>query len=113
MSNEITTQTQQTKPTDTVTLSAIEIPSNINFFVNADIKKIIYDNLTLENVKGNLNVVESKLILKNIEANVLDGKINLSGSYDSKDPKMPWTDLDFTVLKLFFIFIGSLQKVFW
>lgn len=74
---------------DTLALSVIEIPGNIDFTMAADFKKVVYDNIELSNMNGRLLVKESAVNLENLNMEVLDGTIGLSGKYDTKDPSKP------------------------
>jgi vacuolar-type H+-ATPase subunit H len=74
---------------DTLALSVIEIPRNIDFSMAADYKMIVYDNIELKNVNGNLLVKDAAVNLDNLKMNVLDGTVTLSGKYDSGNPAEP------------------------
>lgn len=82
---------------DSLPLQAIEIPSNIDFRLNAAIGKLIYDNLTLENMAGIVEVKDAKLIFDNVKTDILGGNILMTGEYNSLNPKFPFTDLNLNV----------------
>ncbi len=60
---------------------AFNIPENITFTMNSSFKKLLYDNLELTNLSGNVSVKNGKVFLDNLDANLLNGKISGSGYY--------------------------------
>jgi hypothetical protein len=74
---------------DTSKLAVMEIPANIDFVMTTAIGKVLYDNLVLQNVKGNISVKEKTVGLNDVKFNMLDGSILMSGLYDTKDIKNP------------------------
>jgi hypothetical protein len=81
------------QPEDTVALEAFDIPENLDLTLKSSIGKLIYDNLKMTNVVGNLTVRDKKIIFDQISAGMLGGTMSLSGVYDSKRPKTPFTDV--------------------
>ncbi len=73
--------------TDTAKIKAVDLPENINFTANASFKKLIYDNLTMENVKGAIELKNQRLSLSNLTADLLGGSFTASGYYDTKGDK--------------------------
>lgn len=63
-------------------IRAFEVPSNVNFNLSASIRKLLYDNLELENVKGKINVKNGKLSLENLKSNLLNGSLIADGTYE-------------------------------
>ncbi len=74
---------------DTVPFTAFAIPGNIDFLLKSDMKKIIYDNLTITNLKGDILLKDSKMIFKGVKMNMLEGSVAMDGYYDSKDTLNP------------------------
>ena len=70
--------------TDTSKLKAVDLPENINFTASASFKKIIYDNLTLENAKGSISLKDRVLNLNNLSADLLGGSFTINGYYETK-----------------------------
>lgn len=67
----------------------ILVPKNIDIDVNADIRKLLYTNLELSNITGKLVVANQAVMLEDVTANTLGGKMALSGGYDTKDTENP------------------------
>ncbi|MBS3913680.1 MAG: AsmA family protein [Bacteroidetes bacterium] len=82
------------KATDTGNVAIVELPANLDFILNAEVGKIIYDNYTLSNVSGTAHLHDAVLDMEGLRANLLGGTIALDGTYDSKNVKNPFTKLD-------------------
>lgn len=78
------TQTSTTT-TDTVSLEAPSIPKNIDFSFQANIKKLLYDNLELNNVIGTITMKEGILNLENLHFNTMDGTMDMFAKYSYTD----------------------------
>lgn len=80
---------------------AIRIPQNIDFALASDIKSIRYDNLNLQDFKGNVIIKDGTVKLERAGFNLLDGKFEISGTYESApELAQPLFNFDFDVAKL-------------
>jgi hypothetical protein len=79
-------------PADTVPMSVIEVPKNIDFTMNADIGKILFDKLTITNTTGVLLVKDGKVRMQNLGMSLLEGSMVLNGEYSTQDIKAPSVD---------------------
>ncbi len=70
-------------------LSVIEIPKNIDFVLTSNMNKVIYDNLEIDNLNGELSVKDQKVSMNNVAMNLLKGSMVLSGHYETTNPKQP------------------------
>ncbi|MDR0421145.1 MAG: AsmA family protein [Prevotellaceae bacterium] len=59
----------------------IILPANIDFAINANADKLVYDNITMTNFTGKMSLKEGKLNIDKIASNTAGGQINLTGSY--------------------------------
>ena len=75
-----TTTTEEGKKTT----EALKIPSFLDCSITAKAKTVVYDNLNLQNVSGNLVVRAETVTLNNLKMDVFSGKIGLSGSVSTK-----------------------------
>ena len=50
---------------DTAAMSVVEVPANLDFDLNANLGKVLYDNLVLENMVGNIQVKKRKVDMTN------------------------------------------------
>lgn len=87
-------------------LSVFEVPGNIDFNLTATAGRILYDNYDISNAKGMLVVKDKTICFKDMGMNMLDGKVNMNGSYTTTDPKKPKVDVDFSIEKM------DIQKAF-
>ncbi len=78
---------------DTSSLEVIRVPENVDFKLTASVDRLIYDNLDISGVKGNVAVTEGTVRLDNLVMNLLNGSVALNGSYDSK-PDAPEVDMN-------------------
>ncbi len=93
--NEMMSSTTETVAVDTAPLSVVAIPGNIDFKLVSRIDKILYDKLEIENAIGTILVKDSRVILDGLRMNMLEGSMQLSGEYNTKDIKNPSVDMDF------------------
>ena len=76
-SENSTTETASTGSEGSV--EVIKIPDFLDIVLNFNAKTVIYDNLTLKNAKGSLALKNESAILKNVNADIFGGSINLDG----------------------------------
>jgi len=62
----------------------IQIPGFLDCIIDAQATSVVYDNLILRNVKGQLRIVDQKAQLSNFQSSLFDGKINLNGFTSTK-----------------------------
>jgi hypothetical protein len=77
---------------DTIPLSILEVPANIDFRLISEIDKILYDKLEINNTIGIITVKDTKVILENLSMNLLQGAMKLNGEYDTRDVSAPVID---------------------
>ncbi len=73
----------ETTAEESTPLSVIEVPKNIDFDMNASLAKVIYDNLTLDNVAGRITVKDGRLDMRNLSMNTLGGKVVATAYYST------------------------------
>ncbi len=97
--NEWMTDEESTTTTgeDTTSLEVIRVPEDIVFVLRSSIDEVLYDNLTLTNLAGNIIVRDGAVNLSGVGFNLLDGKFKMDGSYVTKDLENPEFDFDFGV----------------
>ncbi|MCK9481040.1 MAG: hypothetical protein M0R38_04680 [Bacteroidia bacterium] len=86
-------ESASTTTEDTSSIGSIEIPDNIDFNMNVLIKKLKYDKMDIENLKGDLTVRDSKIFFKDAGMQLIGGTMVMNGTFDGKNPKMPFTDI--------------------
>lgn len=78
-----------TSTPDTSALTVIEVPGNVDFTLNSSIKKILYDNLDIQNLNGSIIIRDHKADMRNLSFDIIGGQVKMNGTYDTKNPKKP------------------------
>ncbi len=111
------TETVAAKPTaaDTAAMTVVEVPGNIDFILNANITKLLYDNLVIDNMNGNIEIKKRKVDMTNLNLGLLGGKVLMNGYYETTNPKKPTVDLSFKVdnfdIQKTFAAFNTVQKI--
>ena len=87
----------------------VEIPKNLDFILNSNLKKIKYDKMQITNAKGKILVKNGKLDMTDLKMNMLGGEVRINGTYDAKDLLKPTVDFNMSMTK---INISELVKTF-
>lgn len=89
---------EQKKPTQPGSkIQAVELPERINFTLNSTIGKMIYDNLTLDNVRGVIIISDRKLSMQSLGMNLLGGSLVADGYYATPAGKNPDMAFNLTI----------------
>jgi len=102
--------------TDTTSVGVIEIPKNLDLTLTGDFKQVIFDNLDMQNVVGQIIIKDGRAEMKNLSMLALGGKLKVNGSYDTgKNPEKPDVSLALDVseasfAKTFSTFV-TIQKI--
>lgn len=80
---------QSNVKTDTGKISSVELPEKLNFTMNSSFGTLIYDNLTIQNVKGIITLSNRRLNLNSLSMNMLGGKVIASGYYYTPPAQPP------------------------
>lgn len=89
--NQFMTEPEQSSSTEP--MSVIPVPKNVRMKIITDIQNLTYTNLQLSNFKGELEVLNEEVSLRNMTTNVLGGKIAMEGLYGTTNISSP----DFSV----------------
>ena len=92
-----TSATTTTAVADTTAMTIVEVPGNLDFNLNANFTKMLYDNLTIDNMVGNIVVRQRKVDMTNLKLGILGGNVLMNGYYETSNPKKPTVDLTFKV----------------
>jgi len=88
---------------DSTQMEIIEIPKNLDFVLNGNFKQLVFDQLNMTQVTGQIAVKDGKAEMKNLVMNALGGKMNVNGYYDTgKNPKQPEVSLNLDVQEVSF-----------
>lgn len=107
---ENTTATEAEEP-----MSVVEIPANIDFVMNTNINKILYDTYVIDNFAGKVMLKEGVATLAPVKMNMVDGSLEMAGTYDTRDVTAPKIDFDFKMkdfdIKKTFETFNTVQKM--
>ena len=63
----------------------IKIPAFLDANIEASAKTVLYDNIALKDVKGNLRIKDEKATLTNMTSSVFNGKLGFNGEVSTKN----------------------------
>ena len=95
-STETAAATPSTAPTSTDS-GVAEVPGNIDFVLDSKIDKILFQNMIMDNLIGNIVVRNSKADMTNLKMNTLGGSLVVNGFYETTNPKKPTTGLNLVI----------------
>lgn len=100
---------------DTIPMSIIEVPSNIDFFLSSAFDKIIYDKMEMTDVAGAVIIRNKQVMLRDLNMKLLEGSMTVDGIYSTQDSDAPKVDFaldikDFDIQKSFATF-GTMGKL--
>ena len=101
-----TTATQVQAPADTTAAATsagvIRIPENIDFNMQANLKEVLFDKMTLENVNGTLLVKNGTIDMRNLSFGTMGGSITANGSYSAPKASQPHLNARFDLKDIAF-----------
>lgn len=100
--NQFMTESETSSTSEQVTYMAPIIPKNVDVQINLKADELIYTNLDLKELKGELSIKNGQAILENMTTEALGGKMALEGMYDTEDPNKPGFSLKYDVSQLRF-----------
>ena len=83
-------------------LEPIVVPDNVDVVVRAAVDRLLYDNMTLRDLRGTLNVENSEVSMEDVTTSTLGGRIALAGAYDTSDPEKPRFEFKYDLSQLNF-----------
>lgn len=95
-STSTSTSTATTASTSTNT-GVAAVPGNIDFTLDTKVAKVLYTNLVLENLTGNIVVRNQKVDMTNLHMNTMEGALTVNGFYETTNITKPTTGLNLKV----------------
>ncbi len=96
-------------------MGVIKVPDNIDFRMQADFKQVLFDKMTLSDVKGLLVVKDSKVDMQNLSLNTMGGSVVVNGSYATPATAAPRLNAGFALNNVGFAQaykeLGMVQKL--
>ena len=78
-------------------MKVIEVPLNIDFTMNCTIGVLIYDKLTISDVKGVLTIRDQAIRMNDLSMNMLEGSMKMSGTYAVMKRNAPSIDFNLAI----------------
>ncbi|NVK28532.1 MAG: hypothetical protein HWE14_10840 [Flavobacteriia bacterium] len=73
-----------TEEESTESTGAVRIPTNLDMDLSTKIDRVLYDGMTIEDLRGKVILVDGVAALEGVTMKTLDGTIGMNGSYDSR-----------------------------
>ncbi len=104
--NETSSTTSSEEKVDEQISQALDIPSNIDMQLKCIIGRIRYDKINMKAIYGNMSIKKKKVSLDNLKMEMLGGKMNMNGYYNSTEIDTPRVSLvmgihDFNIKKTY------------
>lgn len=97
MEEEPVTASEETTAEEEIPLSVVEVPKNIDFALNSSINRVVYDNMNIDNLKGEITVKDQKVSMKNVAMNLLGGSMLMNGFYETTNINKPGFNYDMAI----------------
>ena len=65
------------------------VPANIDMDLNAQVEELIYTNMNIKNLSGQLNVEDRGVALREVQGKTLGGQVVFNGLYETPENKEP------------------------
>jgi hypothetical protein len=75
--------------TDTSKMAILDVPGNVNFTLNAKIGKLLYQDLSILNTSGKLEIKDKAISMQDVFMQLMGGSMKMSGKYSSAVPSKP------------------------
>lgn len=99
--SETTETNEPSVPADSVvTTGAIEVPGRIDFLLVSRLDKILYDKMEITNLNGTFKVKDQKVVMENLDMNLLDGKLGVDGEYNTQNLEKPLVDMNLHIQEI-------------
>ncbi|AKD02802.1 AsmA-like C-terminal region-containing protein [Pontibacter korlensis] len=90
------------EPVEGTEEGVVGVPANLDLALNIDAKQVLYSNLKLNNVSGQVQVKDQIAKLNKVTFNTLGGTFATSGSYNTQNLQKPLFDMKLDIQNLGF-----------
>ncbi|MDX2249282.1 MAG: AsmA-like C-terminal region-containing protein [Bacteroidia bacterium] len=81
--------TPTTTGTEETEMEVIPVPDNLDIVFDADMKEVIYDDLSLKNIKGRLTVANEEVAMENLGFGMFGSQVAMNGIYNTANLENP------------------------
>ncbi len=78
---------------------AFDVPKNVALTFRTNIDKAVLDKMLISDIKGQITAKNGKLLLDGLNMKMLEGEMNLTGSYQNTPENQPLFDFGFDVIR--------------
>lgn len=80
----------------------VEVPHNIDFQMDANLKQVLFDKMSFNNMNGKLIVKDGKVDMKNLSMSTMGGNVVMNGYYSTANVKKPELKAGFKLSNIVF-----------
>lgn len=73
-------------------METTEVPGNIDFRLTTSLKKVLFDQLSIDNITGLIVLKDSRAALESLKMYLLEGSMVVNGEYNTQDMTKPFID---------------------
>ncbi len=95
--DEWMSEDESATPSDTTAMSFVEVPQHIELTGNIKMDQVIYDQMTLGQVRGNLSIKDQRISVLPFELELFKAHVQLQGFYQSSASKQADLNMKFTI----------------
>jgi AsmA protein len=92
--------TSKSAPHSASTPSVVQVPLNVDFIFDSEISTLIFQDMKLTKMDGEIRIKDGVLSMKETGFNTLNALFSLSGDYDTRDLKHPLFDFILNIKEL-------------
>lgn len=72
---------------EVLTVEDVRLPENIDFAMTARVDNIVYDNMDIKNLQGEIHLKDQTLSMNQTQMELMGGRLVMDGAFDTKEEK--------------------------
>lgn len=98
MEEEAKTAEEEAETEEEVASGVAEVPAGYDFTLNTSISRMLYEDLEITNLNGQVILRDQKLDMRRLAMNLLDGSMSMNGYYETTNPVEPSFDFNMDII---------------
>lgn len=86
----------------TAATGIVEIPRNVDLQIDANLKQVLFNKMSFNDMNGKMVVKDGKVDMKNLSMNTMGGNVVMNGYYSTADVKRPQLNAAFKMNNIVF-----------
>lgn len=86
----------------TTATGIVEIPRNVDLQIDANLKQVLFNKMSFNDMNGKMVVKDGKVDMKNLSMNTMGGNVVMNGYYSTADVKRPQLNAAFKMNNIVF-----------